>query len=181
MRHTHRVLIGTALLLSVAGAALAAGKGAASKPAPAVADKAAAGELKWMTFSEGLQVAAKTHKPLLVDVYTSWCGWCKRMDATTYKDPKVIQALNESFVLVKLNAESNRAIKYKDASTEREVANETWGVSGYPTTMFLKADGEVISPLPGYVPAENFPPILHYISSGSYETMKFSEYVKKNS
>jgi thioredoxin-related protein len=185
MRKLEHVLTCAAALLCLAGTGSAgekaAGKSASAKPVQAGASKTDEAGLKWLSFSEGLQVAAKTHKPMLVDVYTNWCGWCKRMEATTYKDEKVIQDLNENFVIVKLNAESDRAVHYKDASTEREVAQDQWSVSGYPTTVFLKWDGEVISPLPGYVPADNFHPILRYISSGAYETMKFSEYLKKNS
>src|SRR5438128_2410199 len=80
-----------------------------AKPGAAAADtKVAAKEpIEWLSFSDGLKLAHEKKKPVLVDIYTSWCGWCRRMDLTTYKDEKIIQALNENFVVVKMNAESN--------------------------------------------------------------------------
>jgi len=52
-------------------------------------------------------------------------------------------------------------------------------VSGYPTTWFLESNHSHIAPLPGYVTAEQFIPILNYIGEGWYETISFKEYMEK--
>jgi thioredoxin-related protein len=62
-------------------------------------------KLKWYGFDEGLAKAKKENKFLLVDFYTDWCGWCKKMDSETYANKNIIKLLNKDFVLVKLNPE----------------------------------------------------------------------------
>ncbi|HVP38126.1 MAG TPA: thioredoxin fold domain-containing protein [Candidatus Saccharimonadales bacterium] len=164
---------------------LAAGAALSVLCAPAApvqaADPPKAEVLKWVSYNEAVKLAAASKKPILVDVFTTWCGWCKRMDATTYKDPRVVEDLNQDFVLVKLNAESDRAVTYKkEALTEERLAREVFGVTGFPTTVFVRHDQEVISPLPGYVPAAEFHTILRFIGTGAYEKMRYPEFKAKN-
>ena len=62
-------------------------------------------EVKWMTWEEAAAANDKQPKKIFVDVYTNWCGWCKKMDASTFKETDVVKILNEKFYPVKLNAE----------------------------------------------------------------------------
>ena len=62
-------------------------------------------ELKWLGFNEGYSLAKKKNKIMLVDVYTDWCGWCKRMDRDTYTKADIIESLNKDFVVIKFNPE----------------------------------------------------------------------------
>jgi len=81
-----------------------------SSPAPVAVAEAV--DINWMTWEEAV-VATKTNpKKLIIDVYTDWCGWCKRMDATTFKDPKVEAYIAENFYAVKFNAEQREDIVY---------------------------------------------------------------------
>jgi len=54
-------------------------------------------------------------------MYTSWCGWCKKMDATTFQDPSVINYIDQNFYAVKMNPESNEAIAYKEVLYESKL------------------------------------------------------------
>ena len=163
--------------------ALAASVAFAGSPKPGPGAKAGSTELKWLSYNQAQAIAEKTHKPMLVDIYTDWCGWCKRMDATTYHDPKVIQTLNTSFVLVRVNAESSRPVRYmKEDLTEQRLSREVFGVTGFPTTIFLKPSGELIAGQPGYLAADVFDSILRYVGSGAYAKMKYDEFMRqKNS
>ncbi len=135
-----------------------------------------AGEASWKSFNDGMTEAKRSNKKVLVDVYTDWCGWCKKMDAQTYKDDTVSKYLSDQYVIVKLNAESEKKISYQGKEyTERELA-AAFGITGYPATLFLKADGEAITIYPGYADAENFRLILAYIAEDHYLTKKFDEY-----
>ena len=40
-------------------------------------------QINWTTFEKAIALSKQDGKPVLVDVYTDWCGWCKRLDATT--------------------------------------------------------------------------------------------------
>ncbi|MBI4535038.1 MAG: DUF255 domain-containing protein, partial [Ignavibacteriae bacterium] len=80
-------------------------------------------DLKWRTFNQGVNEAKKKQKKVLIDVYTDWCGWCKRMDVQTYADKSVASYLNEKYVVIKLNAESNKKLSYKgNEYTEAELS-----------------------------------------------------------
>ena len=62
-------------------------------------------KIQWLTWQEAVERCKTEPKHIFVDVYTEWCGWCKKMDASTFKDPAVVQAMNEYFYAVKLDAE----------------------------------------------------------------------------
>jgi thioredoxin-related protein len=134
--------------------------------------------LQWYSFEKGLAEAKKTNKKMLVDVYTDWCGWCKRMDAETYSNAGIASYLQEKYVVVKLNAESKSKQSYNGRQyTEQELAGE-FGVSGYPTTLFFKSDGTAITAVPGYANAADFKTILSYIAEDHYLNTKFEDYTK---
>lgn len=136
-------------------------------------------ELKWQSFDSGLTEARKTNKKILIDVYTDWCRWCKKMDKDVYGDTKVAEYLAEHYVTVRLNAESNTAANYRDKSlTERELAG-AFGVTGYPTTLFMESNGDLITSVSGYREAAQFMNIARYIGGDHYKKMKFEEFLKK--
>ena len=71
----------------------------------------AAQEVEWMSWEEALARSESDAEPkkIFVDVYTDWCGWCKRMDATTFVDPTIVSLMDEHFYAVKLNATTARS------------------------------------------------------------------------
>jgi uncharacterized protein YyaL (SSP411 family) len=119
-----------------------------------------AAALNWRSWDRGLEEASRTGRPVLVDVYTDWCGWCRRMDRETYSEPGVRQYLSTHYVTVKLNPESSREA--------RAVANR-FRVTGYPTTVFLKPSGDHLVTVPGYVTAPPFLTLLRYVAEGHLE------------
>lgn len=134
----------------------------------------------WKSFDEGIKEAHSSNKIVLVDVYTGWCGWCKRMDKDVYSNRRVVDLLADRFVAVKLDAESSRKLTYKgQESTEMGLA-QGFGVDGYPATIFLEPSGEGITLVPGYIPADSFAPILEYIGGGFYKKMKWDEFQKRS-
>lgn len=84
------------------------------------------------SLKEACAKAAKEHKVVFIDFYTTWCGPCKVLDQTTWKDPKVVSWLSEKTVALRLDAE-------KEVSLARR-----YQVDGYPTLLFLKPDGTEI-------------------------------------
>jgi thioredoxin-related protein len=128
--------------------------------APAVAR---AGEVEWRSWNAGLAEAASTNRPVLVDVYTEWCGWCKRMDRDVYSRADVREYLATHFVTIKLDAEASTPAKYEGRSLTSSGIAQRFRVSGYPTTVFLRANGEHLVNVPGYITADRFMLMLAYI------------------
>ncbi|HSJ67441.1 MAG TPA: DUF255 domain-containing protein, partial [Anditalea sp.] len=53
-----------------------------------------ADKINWLTFEEAAAMTEKDPKMIIVDVYTDWCGWCKKMDKGTFTDPTVVEYIN---------------------------------------------------------------------------------------
>ena len=138
-------------------------------------------KVKWYSFNEGLALAEKENKSVLVDFYTSWCHWCKEMDEKTFSDPRVARRLKEKFVPVRLDAESTQEkVTYKGKTYSNADLTQAFGVRGFPTIGFLDHKGEPITIVPGFVPAETFVYMLEYIDKECYKNqMSFEEFVEK--
>ena len=139
--------------------------------------RAEAPGLAWREWDPGLEEARREDRLVLVDVYTDWCGWCKRMDRDVYSRPEVRAYLDRNFVAVKLDAGASKPGRYEGRSfTFRSLAARL-GVTGYPTTVFLRPGGEYITRVPGYVPAERFLQVLRYVGEGHLDRgVSFEEF-----
>jgi len=136
--------------------------------------------LKWKRLTAGMAEAKKANRKVLLDVYTDWCKWCKKLDEEVYAEPKVASYLGKNYVTIKLNAESTDTVTFQGKqSTEAELA-QAFGVTGYPTIIFIDPQGEPIDKLGGFVNAEQFLPIIRFIGDDTYKTTSWDEYQKKN-
>ncbi|UKN02423.1 thioredoxin family protein [Paracrocinitomix mangrovi] len=81
----------------------------------------------WMDFESAIDANEKNKKPIFIDVYTSWCGWCVKMDNSTFKDKDVVKYMNEKFYSVKMDAESKDPIAFKEVLYEYKMYNEKTG------------------------------------------------------
>lgn len=106
------------------------------------------GEIDWIhDLSKGLKSAVESNKPVMIDFYADWCGWCKRLDNTTYSDSEVVK-LSDKFVCIKVNTDKNQQ------------AARRYGISGLPTIVFLRHNGEVIERIVGYRDSTGYIKIL---------------------
>jgi thioredoxin-related protein len=141
-------------------------------------------EIKWMTFKEALDENAKSPKKIFIDFYTDWCGWCKKMEATTFKDDSVVQYMNEHFYAVKFNAETKDTVVYKGVYyyySPDYKANELVPIMlnnrmGYPTSVYLDGQSTVIVPVAGYKSKEDLLRIMRYIAGDLYKTMTWEQF-----
>lgn len=122
--------------------------------------------VKWYSYDEGMARAKDSGKKVFLNFYADWCGFCKKMDNSTFKDSTVVGYLQENFIAIKVNSDKQRDIAAK------------YYVRGLPTSWFLSEDGEKISSLPRFSPPEELINILRFINTESYLKMKYSEFVK---
>lgn len=137
-------------------------------------------KVQWMSLEEALEKSKTEKRKIFIDVYTDWCGWCKRMDADVYARKDVSDYLASRFVSVKLNAESSQTVHWDDRPmTSRSLAGN-FKVTGYPTTVFLNAKGERLANVPGYIPADRFLLLLRYIGEGDMDRgVKWDDFVAR--
>jgi thioredoxin-related protein len=136
--------------------------------------------LEWKSWNSGLQAGHASGRPVLVDVYTDWCGWCKRMDRDVYARADVAGYLSSHFVLVRLNAESGELTTYQGRTYSARSLAGTFDVSGYPTTIFLGPEGDRLATVPGYLEGDRFMLLLRYIGDGHLQRKEpWEQFVKR--
>jgi thioredoxin-related protein len=147
------------------------------------------GDLKWYTWDEAVAASKKNPKKIMVDVYTDWCGWCKRMDATTFQDDNVKEYLAKNFYPVKLDAEQKEDIEFnghtfKFQPSGRRGAHELAisllsGRMSYPSIVYLSESFEIITVAPGYKTAEVIMKDLRFVGDNIYKTKTWDQYLNE--
>lgn len=152
------------------------------------------GLVKWMTLSEAMEKVKVQPRPIIMDFYTSWCGWCKQMMRTTYSNPGLAQYINTNFYPVKFDAEGKDTIEYLGVKYPPNVSPE--GKAGahslaikllqgklmYPTTLFLngydktKNDFQFSMLAAGYLEEKKLEPILVYSLENVFRNCAYEDY-----
>jgi len=143
-------------------------------------------QVKWITWEDAQAKGKIEPRKVIVDVYTQWCGWCKKMDATTFDQPAIANYINKNFYAVKFDAEMRPDINlngkiYKFISSGNsgyhELASEiTFGKLSYPTIVFLDEKFNVLQPLPGYKDPASLEMIMKYFAENYYKTTPWKKY-----
>ncbi|MDX1911255.1 MAG: DUF255 domain-containing protein [Saprospiraceae bacterium] len=144
--------------------------------------------LKWYTWEEATALNQTKPKKILVDVYTNWCGWCKKMDKGAFSDPKVMEYVTKNFYPVKLNAEQREEIKF-NGETFGFVANDNGrggvhtlayalldGRMGYPSLVYLNEKYERIMISPGYKESPDLLKELQFAAEEHYSKTTWEKY-----
>lgn len=133
--------------------------------------------IHWLTFEQMLQQMPKSQKKVVVDVYTDWCGWCKKMDAATFSNAKVADYVNKKFYAVKLDAESMKTLQVNGKTiTERELAGQIFKVSGYPTTVYLDESLSVLTTISSYLDVPTFEKVIKFYGEDAYKKQAWPEF-----
>jgi len=127
--------------------------------------------LRWeRNFDDAMKRARAAKKPLMVDFWAAWCGWCHRLDRTTYVDPQVVQ-MAQDFIPVKVNTEG----------TPREAAVALrYDVSSLPTIAFISPAGHLILRLSGYQGPGQFPVTMEQARETAALVMGWEAALAKN-
>jgi thioredoxin-related protein len=143
-------------------------------------------QVKWISLDEAVVNLQKEKKPLLIDLYTDWCGWCKEMDKKTYSNKRVAEYVDNKFYAVRLNAETHDKITWNNkvyGFNANYRSNEfavylTNGRLEFPTTIFIPADGSSPQAIPGYLAPKDFELLVKYFGENGYGKIPFEEYRK---
>lgn len=148
--------------------------------------------VKWMTLTEALEKTKTQPRPIIMDFYTDWCGWCKRMMQTTYASPGLAQYINTNFYPVKFNAETKDTVEYlgqkygpssdKPKSAHNLALKLLQGKLMYPTTLFLnnydkqKNEFGFNMIAQGYLDIPKIEPILVYELENVFRNSGFEDF-----
>ena len=147
-------------------------------------------KINWMTFQEAVKLNETAPKKIFIDVFTDWCGWCKKMDQTTFKNKDVVDYMNENFYAVKFNAECNDTIVFGEYTfvnaggangrkgTHQLAGALLQGRLSYPSYVFMDEKNQLLTVAPGYMEAKDFLPILKYFGTNAYLKKSFKDYIK---
>lgn len=148
-------------------------------------------KIAWLTWEEAIEMNEKAPRKIVVDIYTEWCGWCKRMDASTFAQADIANYINENYYAVKFDAEQKEDITFKGktysfiANGKRgyhELAAEiTGGMLSYPTTVFLDEEMNVIQAIKGYKDAKAFEQIATYFGGNNHKKTPWESYQRSYS
>ncbi len=117
-------------------------------------------KIEWLTFEEAMAKSAEDKKPVFVDVYTDWCGWCKKMDKNTFQTDEVVEYVAKNYHAVKVDAESEDATSFDGQKlTYRQLSGGVFKITGYPSIVLINSRKEV-AVAPGYREKSDFVTML---------------------
>lgn len=150
------------------------------------ASRAQETKVNWIEIEKAFDLNTKTPRKIFIDVYTDWCGWCKKMDENTFSNPVITWYLTTKFHAVKFNAEGTKDITYKGKVYKNKGQGQRnphefaiailQGRLSYPSIVFMDEDNNLITYLAGYLTPEQLEPIMAYIESDAYKTQKWEEF-----
>lgn len=105
------------------------------------------------TYEAGKKAAMEENKPMLIYVWATWCKFCEKLHTDVYPDPRISKILKEDIVLVAIDLDRNR----EDA--------QRFGIQYPPYLLFLTPEGERITAIPGFVPADDLFRVLDQIAT----------------
>ncbi len=138
------------------------------------------GEVHWLSMEEAVEKAGSEPRMIFVEVYTDWCGFCRRMDTETFSHPVIASYLNDNFYPVKLNAEQEDPIEFGGRVYENNnLGNRRpthdfaiallQGQMSYPSVVFFDENVEMLTAIPGFRPPANMEAVLTFFNEGVYK------------
>ncbi|HVO29809.1 MAG TPA: thioredoxin family protein, partial [bacterium] len=118
------------------------------------------------SFQAAREIARAGGKFLVVDVMATWCGPCKEMDRTTFRDDSVVTWVRSHAIAIQV-----------DAQKEREVASAL-GVRAFPTIVAWR-DGRILGSAVGYQSAESLLDWLEFVRTGETASQRLRRSVNR--
>ena len=103
-------------------------------------------DVAWSGWDAGLHKAAASGKPVLVDVYTDWCGWCIKLNKEVFSKPEFAKYAKDNLVLVEVDF-PRRKQQSEEMKKANQALQEKYKIEGYPTIIVLNGEGKKVGDL----------------------------------
>ena len=146
--------------------------------------------IKWMDFNDAVEACKNEPKLIFIDVFTDWCGWCKRMDASTFKNPVIAKYMNDKFYAVKFDAERSDTIIFNGytftGTTRADGRKGTHQLAvallqnklSYPSYVLMDEKFQILQVIGGFQEAQQFEPMIHFFGDRAYQSMSGDDFLK---
>ncbi len=138
--------------------------------------------IKWYDIETAMKLFKQHPKPIMIDVYTDWCGWCKYMMKTTFANKNLATYINRYFYPVRFNAETKDTIyfqgkQYVSHGKTHDLALYLLdGQPAYPTLVFFDTKLRKFR-IPGYQKIKDIEPLLVYFQENVSENVDINTFV----
>jgi thioredoxin-like negative regulator of GroEL len=120
---------------------------------------------------DALKKAKASGKPEMIDFWAEWCGWCHRLDQTTYVEPEVVKLMTTEFVPLKIDTEAGKR--------STEIASR-YNVQSLPTIAFVSPSGRLIHRVTGFQGPGPFPRTLLDVKARAAKVMGWENAIGKD-
>lgn len=145
--------------------------------------------IQWLEFEEAVAKSKQDGRKIMIEIYTEWCTWCKRMDTITLEQPEIAEYINKNFYAVKFDAETQKDITFKEKTLKfikrgkkgyHELVAEL--LRGhrliYPSFVFMDEQQKVIQVISKYRSPQEFERIVSYFGQNYHKSTPWSVYRK---
>lgn len=141
----------------------------------------------WTDIEQAERLCKKSPRKIFVDIYTSWCGWCKKYDSVSFAEPNIREYLNHQFYPVKLNAEYKDTLVFNGQiyinpspnsarPTHQLAATLLRGQLLYPSLVIIDEKLAVITVIKGYKKPSELEALLHYYGDDAYLKQSYEQF-----
>ena len=139
-------------------------------------------KIEWLTWEQALEKQKTERKKVFIDLYTDWCGWCKKMDASTFQDAEIIKHINKYYYPVKFNAEQKDTVTFNGHDfvfiPNGKRGTHTFAMSlldnqmSYPSFVILDENYTRLHIIKGYQKPDSLEGLLLFFASNQFLNYK---------
>lgn len=115
----------------------------------------------WLSIEEAMEMASEDDRLVMIDIFEVGCQFCRQMDRETYPSPSVRSVLDRAYHPVKINGNSESKMTFLGEEMAMREFSARMGVTAYPFTVIMDAEGNVIDRRRGYQDVVGFTRFLN--------------------